>query len=104
MSRNRGHQSVFTNSRQGRQNVFTIGLLGRQNDITMCRQLQMKVVKGSQMSQKIPKVVTCCQYGSPKTCTWQSCLSCRLLNISGLVWVHHNQEIYKDYIRGLERI
>ena len=33
----------------------------------------------SHMSQKNAKVVTCHQFGSPKTSTWQSCLSCMLI-------------------------
>jgi len=76
MSGNRGYQSVFTTSCRGRQSVFTIGLQGHQNVITMGHQGHTKVMKGSHMSEKIALVVTCCQFGLPKTFTSQSCLSC----------------------------
>jgi hypothetical protein len=67
MSRKRGHQSVFISSHRGRQSVFTIGLQGRQNVITICRHGHTKVVKGNHTSQKIAEVVTCGQFGLPKT-------------------------------------
>ena len=77
MSCKRGHQSVFTISCRGCLSVFNIGLQGRQNVVTIDHQGHTKVVKGSHMSQKIAQVVTRRQFGSPKTTTWQSCLSCQ---------------------------
>jgi hypothetical protein len=53
---------------QGHQNVITSGLQGHP-----------MVVIGSHMSRKNAQVITCCQFGSPKTSTWQSCLSCSVM-------------------------
>ena len=76
VSRKRGCQSVFTSSHWGSQSVFAIGLQGCQNVVTIGRHGRPKVVKGSH-SRKIAEVITCGQFGSPTTSTWQSCLSCR---------------------------
>jgi hypothetical protein len=76
MHHNVGRQNVFTLSHQSHQNVFTSGLQGRQNVFSSSRQGHPMVVKGSHMTEKNATVITCRQFGSVETSTWQSCLSC----------------------------